>query len=1026
MYKRLPILIVLLLTAVTFLKSTNAYAQNSYYVINYTSRNGLPQNSIKSMILDSTGFLWMATESGLVRFDGINFRVYNTLNSPELLSDRIFSIHKTFSNEIVMTNTFGSLYQITPHGIRVIAVGNNNSILFYGIKGILPSADFYINTNQPDYVYFKKLQIPVNPLVIFAVSQSKYYVRTFDGLALFDNSVKQNEIILKEKNPKIYFNIGKQLFFFSNSNELYLIDPQLRKISTCKIEGDLKGIIENSNVVIDNVFNADNNSDNCLIIKNYLIEYSFNPHTQSLETKLICDKLPVNTIIRALIYNKAKHFIAVGTDTKGLFFFKEQKVKTMRYLHPERNTNNSYYAQIVLDSNTILSNWQREFSIAGVKKSDKVFAGFDINTIHQDKQNNVWYGLNGKFYKYQLNSNQNKLIDSTRDNQPHALLDEGNYIWIGTEKNISYIKDDILYPYYEIKNNNFNTIPLSILRGPDSLLWFCNFTGVYRLNTHNRTIDTIHELSGQFARTLYRVNDMVFIGTYGSGYYVFQNNKITKMPLDRNNNLSQVHAFISDTNGFLWMSTNKGLYKVQLKEISHYLSENTTEVYYYYYGEESGIENTEFNGGNDPPVVALNNGYFSFPSMDGLVWFNPYEMITINATEKILIDQVLVNGEKVNYSDVLYIPAGTQNLTIDFATSYWGSSNNLLLEYMLSGYNKHWQPINAADRSLVFSNLPYGNYQLVIRKKSGFGYNNFESFMLPISVMPRYYETLWFKLFIFLCLILLLIVVSRLYASNIKKRNLVLELKVEERTKELSFVNEQLKKSVSVKDKLISILSHDIITPLRFITMVARKGGSSSNVNEVEQLHQIIDDIKNASQKLHNNAQNILNWIKHQNKRISVNYTHVAVAALADDVTELLLELASSKQVEIINNISSEDIIKTDKNILAIILNNLISNAIKFTAKGSITIDSKHDVTNYIIAVSDTGTGMSREQIDQIQHKIKSKTITVANPSSGSNGNGLGYIIISELIEILHGTLTIESIVNKGTTVKIIIPLNNS
>ncbi len=1025
MYKRLRILIVLLLTVVPFFISININAQNSYYVINYTSRNGLPQNSIKSMILDSTGFLWLATESGLVRFDGINFKVNNTLNTPELLSDRIFELHKTFNNEIVMSNTFGSLYKVTSNGIQVLAAGKRNTISFYTLKGILPTADFYIKTNNPDFSLFKQNQITYSPLAIFPISTTNYYTRTVTGFAFFDGFVKQSEINLKEMNPKLFFKIGKQLFFFSKSNELFLISPELNGITACKIEGDLPEVIRKTNAIVDHVFNDENNSDNCLLIKNYLLDFSFNPQSLTLSTKIICDKLPENTIIYSLVYNKRKHFIAVGTDTKGLFIYKEQNVKTLRYLQPEVNTNNAYYAQIVLDSNTILTNWQREFSPSGAKKSNKVFAGFDINTIHKDNQNNIWYGLKGKFYKYELNSNQNKLIDSIRGNQPHALFDEGNSIWIGTEKNISYVKGDIMYPFYEIKNNNFNTIPLSILRGPDSLLWFCNFTGVFRLNTSNHNIDTIQELSGQFARVLYLVNDLVFIGTYGSGYYVYQNNKITKMPLDRNNNLSQVHAFISDTNGYLWMSTNKGLYKAHLNEISHYLSDSTTEVYYYYYGEENGIENIEFNGGNDPPVVALNNGYFSFPSMDGLVWFNPYEMITINASEKIIIDQVLVNGEKVNYSDALYIPAGTQNITIDFATSYWGSSNNLLLEYMLSGYHKLWQPINAADRSLIFSNLPYGNYQLVIRKKSGFGPDNFESIMLPISVMPRYYETLWFKLFLFLCLLLLLVVVSRLYAANIKKRNLVLELKVEERTKELSFVNEQLLKSVSVKDKLISILSHDIITPLRFITMVARKGGSSSNVNEVEQLHQIIDDIKNASQKLHNNAQNILNWIKHQNKRITVNYNHVAVAALADEVTELLLELASSKQIEIINNISSDDIIKTDKNILAIILNNLFSNAIKFTTKGRITIDAKHDMTNYIITVSDTGTGMSSEQIDQIQHKIKSKIITAANPSSGSNGNGLGYIIISELIEILHGTFTIESALNKGTTVQIIIPLKN-
>jgi K+-sensing histidine kinase KdpD len=201
--------------------------------------------------------------------------------------------------------------------------------------------------------------------------------------------------------------------------------------------------------------------------------------------------------------------------------------------------------------------------------------------------------------------------------------------------------------------------------------------------------------------------------------------------------------------------------------------------------------------------------------------------------------------------------------------------------------------------------------------------------------------------------------------------------------------------------------------------MVAGKGSNPSSTFDNASIKTALHDIKNTSEKLHHNARNILNWIKYQNKRIEVNKSHIAISALAEEVADSLKELADAVNTKIINDISPEDIIKSDKNIVSIILHNLISNAIKFTANGTITLESSSDANNYIISIRDSGGGINKNSFSRIQDILAGKNIPASNPSADAGGTGLGYIIISELIALLPGKLYVETESGKGTTVNI-------
>jgi len=165
-----------------------------------------------------------------------------------------------------------------------------------------------------------------------------------------------------------------------------------------------------------------------------------------------------------------------------------------------------------------------------------------------------------------------------------------------------------------------------------------------------------------------------------------------------------------------------------------------------------------------------------------------------------------------------------------------------------------------------------------------------------------------------------------------------------------------------------------------------------------------------------------LNWIKFQNQRITISESVIMIHELVDGVLEQMHEIALNRDNEVLNLIPAGEIVKTDRNILTIILQNLLSNAHKFTFNSIISITSLREGAWYKIRVRDEGEGMSADELRRLHDVIERKIVTATQPNGNGKGNGLGYIIISELLELINGSISVESQLGKGTTVIIGLP----
>ena len=1010
--QKLRVLLIILLFSFSKLP-----AQNSYSIQNYTIKKGLPDNNILGLFSEKNGYVWVVYGSGLARFDGINFKKYFTSETPYL---NLF-ISKSANGDKFMIEPSGNIFQVKDLSIDTIRKGKINSLNYINIKGTLPDLKTYLELSTPHVNITVDKNWILTPLIMFPLKDSSYIVRTKKGIAHIKGKKNIKELNLEHLHNRKYISANGNIYVFVNDSEIYRVDVASWSLVRCKLNGDLNSY-KNFSSKITNTFWNFNNSDPCVQVDFNL--YSFLPdslNVNEINTIQLTNQLPNNCLITSIIYNADQNLILTGTDTRGLFVYKKRNFKSLAFSNPEPGTNNTYFCQIALNDSTVYTDWNREFTINGGKPSKLHLTRNYSENIYIDKKGDYWYAENNTLVRYNPKTKAKKYIYYTGDELPLSFYEEGDSLWVGLIKSFGCVIDDTLKHLKILDNEESNSNIFQMLRY-EGKLWICNYTGVYAYNTQNGKLDTLHDLALKYTYHFKVINDYLLIGTYGRGYYMYKNGKTVKVPNGRFEALKQVHNFVLDSLGYLWMATNNGVFKTKFEELVRYFNDTTYQISYFHYSEEDGIINPEFNGGCDPNYLRLKNGYVSLPNVEGLVWFYPEKIEDPRSDYPISIDQFIADDSIYNSLNSILVPESVQSIRVEFSNPYWGQPENIFSEYKLEGYNKLWVNLLPDQSAIEFSNLKTGKYKLHIRKQTGLSKDYTEA-TISFQIEKKYYETIWFWLAMTGLALLIIIIVARLYSYNIRRKNILLEKNVVLRTSELQIAYNELSESIKIKDKLISIISHDLITPLRFITMVAKKGAGEDVEMDTKKHKELLGEIEFTTDKLRANAENILNWIKQQNKRIERQITSVAIGALAEDITDQFMHITYNKGIRLVSTISHDDIIQSDSNLLSIILHNIISNATKFTENGFIKISSRQN-SHYEITIEDNGKGMSEKQLTRLTKLInKQPSNEEDEQSDNKEGFGLGYVIISELIQILNGKLEVQSKLGAGTKVTISLPL---
>ncbi|MEO6630747.1 MAG: hybrid sensor histidine kinase/response regulator [Mucilaginibacter sp.] len=256
--------------------------------------------------------------------------------------------------------------------------------------------------------------------------------------------------------------------------------------------------------------------------------------------------------------------------------------------------------------------------------------------------------------------------------------------------------------------------------------------------------------------------------------------------------------------------------------------------------------------------------------------------------------------------------------------------------------------------------------------------------------------------------------------NDLVQLNRELEQRVHERTLALESLNKDLQALNVSKDKFLSVMSHDLRNPLTALLASADKLSSDPERLSPDQVKQLSQIIHRTSKKLLNQLNEVIDWAKKQSQKTSFFPERIPLAKGIEESLELLKPNAQQKEIKLQNHISKDLEVMADTLMLRSIVQNLVTNAIKYTPNGgSVIINAKRNEQMVCIFVEDSGIGMAAEMKDRLFTNTDQKSVQGTNNEQGS---GLGLFLVNDFVNQHGGQIDVESNVGTGTTIRFTIP----
>lgn len=1009
--------LVLVLAGVQVLSFTVLRAQDRWSVEQYTSESGLLQNRVHGLERDGLGGLIIGTEGGLVRFDGLNFDHIGIAAPEGLRPSRVLDILPVATGGFVVRDAGSRQYLYRDGRLLPITADAPTRRPISRFSGAATNVDLLVRAMDPDSVMAGKSAWAYSVRMI-PLGGGQWCTRTEHEMMVYQDSLLLRRFPVPAGRWSHLVKMNGQPYVFDENGRAHAADVGTGRVRPTHMRGF---------PVVDPRQGAGpwrmswGGDDNTVVLfaANRVYDIKPSEHGDTLVATLLDIAMPADCRIGSAQWLERDRVLAVGTDTKGLFIYRRHVMRTQLCDVTMDGVNNAYTVQVPFGEKAVLSctrGQARIFDKDGCSDVRPPMRTFDETAIVLDRKGRYWYGRSDTLLVFDTRSGTERAM--AEGLRPLCFLEEGDTMLVGTAKGILAVVGTSVRVRHPLNEMDLAFRPIALRRFTDGALWMATCSGVYR--AYGGGWEVVPGLAGVCARTLAEVDGTFFIGTYGSGMFMHRDDRLLQLPKDEQGFLSHVHAFMHDQAGFLWMSTNQGLFRMRRSDLDAWVKDPSQRIHYAYYGKRAGIANPEFNGGCDPPFVRTSDGWASFPTMDGLVWFRPEEVPDAFPTHPIVVERIELDGEQLEHVDGGALPWGHRELVLHFSLAYWGDPENARVEYSVDGIDDgRWKQLPPGRREVRLGTLPAGEPMVRIRKVGAGLRGDRGSVVLKFKVLPPLFLRAWFVVLCCAAAAFLFYLTLRFNAARLRRKNMQLEKKVRERTAELTDANAILRRSLEMKEMLVSIISHDIVTPLRFIARVSSGASRSMRGANTEHLGETLDDLARASDRLQANAQDMLDWVKRQDGRIALRPRNVALHLLVEEVIGRERERASEKGVRVENDVPLDDVLFVDRNVLTIVLQNLIGNALTYTEFGEVRIAGHEEGGGYVFMLSDTGPGMTDAALAHAKRLQRQGALGAMNHEGERDVQGLGLLIVADLLELLGGGFTIVRSTDEGTSIRV-------
>lgn len=1038
----------------------------------WTIDDGLPVNTVNTIIQDRKGFLWLATYDGLVRFDGENFKIFDHANTPLMPHNRTTHLHIDKNDGKWVALEYGGVLHINGNSTRFF--DSDNGFTTGDIIQIKENASgtLFFNTSQGLYSFKdgsfslifdgkNKLQQQIRDFLY--ADNGIIWLATRDGLIELDtqnNTQKAYTIdggslnndfysIHETSNGEMLVGTRGGLYVLKNgslqmptsylntSNTLvsYIYeDDQVLLISTSngifKINNGTTQFIVGSNE-LNNVFKTffrDSQGTLWMIGKKGALA--------TLKGQTIQEFHGVDYFITN-IYEDREQNIWLASVQGGLIMLRRSLVKTIGV--PEGLSGDNILALYKDSQNrfwvSARSNWLNMIENGKVKQ----FPKSDINSntilsIEEDQQGAMLFGTlrtgifrleNGQLINYPISNDIDK-------NTIRAIFSSSaDSIWLGTYNGLLLLNSQLqlLQEYNTANGLSGNKIRYITETQDGTLLVATMSNGLDAIkNGTIKNYSVKDGLSSNNIRSIYVDEDKpntLWVGTENNGLNRIQDESIHYLTEKDGLPDDNIHWISQDSQGWLWISTNIGIAQLHKDNVNSYLNGETNAYRQIHYGKKEGMRNPEGNGAFQEAGIRNDNDEFWFATQEGVAIIKA-GAVNQQVYEPHVLIREIVAGNQVFNGDNLEFEPEINALQIYFNGISFSYPEHTRFRYKIEELHSSWIDIGT-QKELLISDLAPNTYTLVLQASNIAGKWSPHTSSLTFTITPRFYQHWWFYALVIggLWALIHFIISIRYKRLILKQEQLesVIKEQTEEIRKEKNEVEAQnvliqkqskeLEESNRTKDKFFSIIAHDLRNPFQGILGFSELLIDKADTIKRSKLKESLEHIQKSSKSLFTLTENLLNWASLNTGKITPKPILIDLQKVLHDSAELFEDLAQQKGITIQVNAPKQLEILADPNMIKTVIRNLLSNAIKFTPKyGTVTLSLHSEHQHYIIEVQDTGIGMSDKMINEV---LLLEVNTSRDGTNQEKGTGLGLLICKEMVELHHGEISIHSENGKGT-----------
>jgi signal transduction histidine kinase/ligand-binding sensor domain-containing protein/DNA-binding response OmpR family regulator len=1013
----------------------NGNTPGKYLVKSWTTDNGLPQNTVNKIVQTRDGYIWLATNYGLVRFDGIEFNVYDTQNFPLMQTNRILDM---------IESKEGSLW-IGTEGEGVVVKRKNNRNSVYktedGLSGNIVLSLFedseermWIVTNK-GLNYYKDGRIHSftttnglsNNLVyrIFEDSRHNLWIAARDDVLNRFNNGKVSHIhaergdqrayihtIYEDRDQNVWFSYSGRLTRFKDGTFTSVTIPLGRLDPVVSMAEDHEG----------NLWAVDYNG--------------FFYHIR----EGIPETVPLPQLegkYRSSLMVDREGLLWVGTGGSGLL--RLRKVPLAVY-SVEHGLSHHLALSIHQDEKGVVWVGTNGAGVScfenGIFKPFEQMPGGHVWATLTDSSGYHWFGTwGGGLFRIKGGDVRNfKKSDGLPDNVVVALYEDSKRnLWIGTGNGLAVYNNGQFEDFH--KRDGFKgDFVFSLLEDSRGTLWAGTKThGLNRLENGRFTNYSIRNgLSHNSVRALYEDDTgSLWIGTYGGGLNRYKNGTFASITMEEGLYDNVVSCILEDSRGFLWMSCNRGVYRADKRELNDAADGKLNKITCTYYNKTDGMKTAECNGGFQPSGWKTADGKLWFPTIRGVVVFSPGQATVNREPPPVIIEKIIVDGNEIDLRQKGELSPGVKRFEFHYSALSFPVPDRVRFKYKLEGLGEEWHDVGTR-RVAYYNQIPAGDYTFRVKACNNDGVWNETGASVSFYLKPYFFRTGWFYGLCVLAAAVLVFLGYRLRVRQLKARERELAKMVESRTMQLAEQSEKLKEMDRVKSRFFANVSHEFRTPVTLIMGALEEMLSdSTDPHQEEAVHMALRH----SHRMLALINQLLDLSKLDSGKMRLRASKQDIIPFLKGVTGSFRYLLEQQKLDLSFLADGEEIsLYFDPEKVEKVIGNIIANAIKYTpAGGRITLCAALRTAktrgfpdgHLEIKISDTGTGIPEKQLPYIFDPFFQANEYFSHERK-HEGTGIGLALVKDLVSLHHGDIHVTSRQGKGAEFILRLPLGKA